>query len=219
MSNTMTKRKFHDNFMSLLSEELGIKSYFNSSKLIEIGIKPITDNSLGECHSWKDDTPVVIKYRKGKEREMLGTLIHEYAHAILHKKNKELSQPIREIEAETVAQNVLRHFSITDVTVDYIDEQKSKCSKIELEEYKNMNREIISILEIKKNMIKNLSNEPDKPRLRISQYKYGIMCPCCNNIIASYKRMSRIISKNGKGYYCMDCGKDETLDKLIVMHY
>ena len=221
----ITKQEFYDNFMEELSNKLGVKSYFNGDKLRLLGINPITSDILGVCQYRKKDAVVIIKYRKNKQAEMLGTLIHEYAHAILQaSEDNKGYNPINEIEAETVAQNVLKYFSINDVTPNYIKDQKSKCSNYELEKYYNSDRmilveglsnKIIDILSSKKEIIKKLNNEKNTKTI----YKYGIQCPCCNKVIGRYKRKTDAIKTNAKGYYCKTCTKEKTLDRLTVLYY
>lgn len=224
-NTTITKQEFHDNFMVLLSEKLGYKSYFNSKNLINLEIKPILSDILGTCYLSRPGKPIVIKYRKGLQKEMLGTLIHEYAHAILHGEEKvDFNNYLKEVEAETVAQNVLKYFSIDNITPDYIDSYKKKVSESELNNYYKMQRnylveklsnEIIEILKVKYSLIEKLSNNNSISRTK-EVYKYNVICPCCTHVF-KYKRKAEIIKKNAKGYWCSRCGKEKTYNKLTVV--
>jgi len=52
--------------------------------------------------------------------EQVGTTIHEIAHEILHRQNREISSEQREIEAESVTHVVLTHFGLESKSAVYI---------------------------------------------------------------------------------------------------
>nr|WP_305794390.1 ImmA/IrrE family metallo-endopeptidase [Halomarina rubra] len=71
-------------------------------------------NARGACQYRGKRAPLVFLKRSDKAADMASTLIHEYAHALLHM-DRSVSRPERakrEVEAESVAYVVGRHFGL-----------------------------------------------------------------------------------------------------------
>jgi hypothetical protein len=64
----------------------------------------------GVCH-YVDDTPH-IQVQEADPAAVAGTLLHEYAHALLHDPADAVDRDARELEAEAVAYVVGRHFGL-----------------------------------------------------------------------------------------------------------
>ena len=75
----------------------------------------------GRAHGWYSDRERVIVLKEGmSELQTIKTLAHEVAHAIMHNEREmdpSLTRPRMEVEAESVAYIICRHFGLD--TGDY----------------------------------------------------------------------------------------------------
>lgn len=227
MSKVITKKEFHDWFVTPIEQHFNIKCYWNGKKVEEVGLNQLKSNLAGICYTSKYDTPIIIKYFKDRSVSMFRTLIHEYAHAKLHvigTVGNSFSCNIKEIEAETVAKLVFLELKMdyTNYTY-YIRKYEKKCSRQELLGYYEredrkvlINKLVEEIIGIYKPMNKKLSYLSYKPKLKNNHngYKYEISCPCCNQVWKYKKSNAKIVKSKGMGFYCKKCGREKTLNKL-----
>lgn len=218
----LTREEFRDSFIKPLENKFKYKVYWNSKDLKEVGLKPTTARGVSYTHV--DGCPIVMGYTKNS-LDMLNTLIHEYGHSYLHSIEEEgyhLSHHMKEFEAESVAIRVFELLNLDYPGGNYANKHYLKCSFSEIHKCKEKKREISieflakeisNILNPKVNLIKELNSSFDKRQKE--DYKYKILCPLCNREW-KYKRASETIKNKAKGCYCSNCGKDKTLNKLIV---
>lgn len=218
----LTREEFRSSFIKPLEDKFKYKVYWNSKDLKEVGLEMTTQR--GESYTSTKGFPIVMSYKKNS-LDMLNTLIHEYGHSHLHNKNEEgyhLSHHMKEFEAESVAIRVFELLNLDYPGGNYADKHYLKCSFTEIAKCREKKRELLieflakeisNILNPKVNLIKELNNKFDKRQEE--DYKYKICCPYCTNVW-KYKRATRIIKNKAKGCYCNACGKEETLNKLIV---
>lgn len=216
----LNREQFREIFITPLENVFGHKVYWNSKKLIEIGLEPI--NSRGESFVTNPDAPIVLQYTKDN-RDLLNTLIHEYGHSYLHNKDEfgySLSSAMKEVEAESVAKKVFEIINLPYEDDYYIEKNLKKCSEEELNLWKNRKKQvdmlgtrIAKILLFKNDFIDKLRTTEESRMEEI--YKYEIICPVCNDVW-KHKRVTKAIKRNGQGFCCPHCGADKTLNKLII---
>lgn len=220
----LNRKEFREAFIKPLEDAFGYKTYWNSKKLTQIGLEPISVR--GVCFSSRVDSPIVLTYTKDN-LDLLNTLIHEYGHACFHNKKckgRPSSKNMREVEAETLAKEVFRILNLNYKESSYINKHLSKCTSEELYIWENSRKEkiykladkIAKVLSDKISILNKLN--PDYINITIRReeyYKYKIVCPICNSFWR-YKRMSKIVKTNAKNCYCPRCGESKTMNKLIV---
>ena len=220
----LNRDEFREVFIKPLEDAFGYKTYWNSKKLTEIGLKQIS--TRGTCFSSKVDSPIVLTYKKDT-LDLLNTLIHEYGHACFHNKmckGRPSSKHMKEVEAETLAKEVFRMLNLKYNEDYYINKYIAKCTPDELSIWENTRKEkvyklaseIAKIFSNKKYVLEKLNPNYISTIVRREEYyKYKIVCPICNSYWR-YKRMSKIIKTNAKNCYCPRCGESKTMNKLIV---
>lgn len=219
----LSREEFRKAFIEPLENKFKFKVHWNSKELIYLGLKPTPSHYKGVSYCSREGCPIVMKYRKNT-LDMLATLIHENAHSYLHNMSKKvgynLSKNMKEYEAESVVKEVFNILNLEYQREDYILHYYNKCSSNEIFECNQLKRydlieqlakEISDLLFPKINLIKELNSHTEK-----ESFKYQVYCKCCNKIISKYKRKSNIIKCNAKDYYCIRCGKDESLNQLVV---
>lgn len=218
----LTRDEFRDFFIKPLENKFQYKVYWNSKDLKEVGLESTT--ARGVSNTDIDGFPIVMRYTKNS-LDMLNTLIHEYGHSHLHNKNEEgfnLSKNMKEFEAESVAIRAFELLNLDYPGGNYANKHYIKCSYWEIAKCRKKQRELLiealakdiaNVLNSKVSLIKEL-NDTFKSRQEES-YKYKIYCPFCNNVW-KYKRKTETIKNNAKNCYCNRCGKDKTINKLIV---
>lgn len=219
----LSRDEFRKAFIEPLENKFKFKVYWNSKELIHIGLKPTEKRGASYCYT--EGYPIVMRYTKNN-LDMLNTLIHEYGHSYLHNKSEEfgdsLSRHMQEYEAESVAKEVFNLLDLEYSEEKYISKHYNKCSSYEIfkcnqakryDLIKSLAKEIADLLFPKLNLIKELNAHSNKAK---EPFKYQVYCKSCNKIISKYKRKSKIIKCNAKGYYCISCGKDKSINQLIV---
>ena len=220
----LSRDEFKEIFINPLEKLFGYKVYWNSKKVQDIGLELLSSSTNGCSYISKSDAPIILKYRKSN-LNMLTTLIHEYGHSCLHNINNKqgyiLPENIKELEAEILSKEVLDLLGLKyQRALNYII-LLEKCSDKEMNFWQTSNRknqihdlakQIANVLTSRLALVNNLESSNI---YRYKPYKYTITCPICGQTW-KYKKASKIIKNNAKGSYCSKCGKDETLDKLIV---
>lgn len=225
--NTLNRDEFREHFIKPLESEFGYKVYWNGKHLKDLGL-PYARKRGYSCTS-KKEAPIVLRYTKNS-LDLLNTLFHELGHSYLHNKSIglgcDLSQNIKEFEAETVAIKTFQKLKINYIDGDYANRHYLRCSEDEKLRFKHENRieiieslatRIANILSSEVEFINTLNKSSQKnEKHKKEDYKYKVTCPICKTAW-KYKRSStKIIKNSAKGYYCNKCGKDATKDKLII---
>ena len=224
-TNKLSKKEFTSTFVKALEKRFKFKTYWSGKESDMAGLKRVTGNYHGWSYTGRKDAPIVMRFR-GNQRDTLSTLVHEYAHSVLHRVGTEgfkLCSAVKEIEAETVARGVMGLMGVQLKPNTYIPRYQEKFVKKNGYEYKMINRkhliddlikEIYETLKPFKQIAQTLTSGETKES-KDSGYKYQITCTCCGNIWL-HKRMTKVIKLKGKGCYCVSCGK-KSKDKLAII--
>ena len=201
-----------------IKKEYNIDFYWSGYEANLHGYKAGSD-CYGVCYWENNGSVIVLKYRTDLQ-DTLATFIHELGHAILHL-NFDEERLIREIEAESVTKEIFESLGIEykrnrNYEDKYYAKYRKKYDVYDTEKadlYEFVIDLVVSKLSPKLDLIKSLPNK--KLERKRQENKYTVECPLCNTIW-KYKRLCKIVSTNAKGYYCCNCGKEKTKDKLIV---
>lgn len=220
----LTRDEFYNAFVvpfeehEFFSNEKKFKFYWSGKALFEEQHLKLSSNANGTMFPLKDTAIISIRYRDNQQ-DVLKTFIHEIAHLVMHK-GRNFPEYIEEIEAEYIVENFCKRFKL-HYSDSYVNEYKIKYCEDYAEEYEikderyELANQLINLTEelLKdyKDIICKIENKSKRNKVSV---KYTVTCPKCN-YVWNYKKMSKIIKKNAKGYWCPDCGK-ETEDKLIV---
>ena len=213
----LTRDEFRETLIKPLEDKFGYKVYWNGKESKVVGLK-VKSRCYGVSYTSRSSAPIVLTYRKNT-LDMLRILVHEIGHSYLHNKKElgyKLPKARKEVEAESVVIKVFEILKLNYTGGEYIEHYYEKCSELERVHYSKLNREalidslvkdIVDILKDKVEFIKSLNSN--------DSFKYIVSCPICGNEW-KYKRKSKVIQLNGKGCWCRTCGKEESLDRLII---
>lgn len=218
----LNQEQFRCLFMTPLENAFGFRAYWNGKESKENGFR-FTGDYMGMSYTSLPEAPVVIRFLENQQG-VVRTLVHEYAHSLLHRKGTDgfdLHTHAKEIEAETVAKEVVIRLGVEYRNDWYIPHHKQKYEALKGYSYTCRDEvyDIIpSIVDALWNVREHIKALPDKEEKekRKRQTKYIVLCPCCS-FQWNYKRRAKIIDKDGRGYWCKDCGKEKTYNRLKVM--
>lgn len=219
--NIVTREYFSTHFITPMQMSIGHRVYWNGKDALNNNLRILKKNEHGICYTSKDNSSIVLRYKKSKPLSMLSTLIHEYAHALLHSYRDldEVLHPcVEEYEAETVCKNVLAFFDIQSKQVnESVDFYLKQCKNLNLLHEIKSNREFFTMQAC--NMIIDALHGKEKVIKKIYQiennnFNYKVECPVCLN--KWYFREKSIFIKEIMNYHCPHCGEDKTSGKLMV---
>lgn len=228
VSNKLTRDEFRKVFIQPLEYAFGYKTYWSGKESESAGLNKINGNYHGRSFTSRINAPIVISLR-ANQQDTLRTLIHEYAHSILHRigtEGRKLISAEKEIEAETVAKTVIENLGLTYTNTWYIPYYQEKYIKKIGKKYimSDLRKRTIDsvISKITKVMVptsetaKGLIGKEEiiKKNNARNPYKYEVCCPTCTNSW-KYKSKGKTV-KNAHKYFCTSCGKEKTLGKFIV---
>lgn len=222
----LSRDEFRKLFIKPLEDKYGYKAYWSGKEAQSLGLKLVSGGYTGWSYTSREEAPIVLKFASN-QHYLFKVVIHEYAHSCLHRLGTEgnkLNKSLKEIEAETVAKNVLEKLGIDYTDNWYIPHFKNKCTNEMLEEYSELNRdkeleilinEISELFIDKVQIVNSLISETKKKQSTPREYKYKVTCTCCNRVWR-YKRACKIINRKAENYWCGSCGKEKSKNKLIV---
>lgn len=207
-----------DNYMK---KEHPFEFYWSGKDADKLGYK--LKGAYGKAINVGHKRVVLISFRTN-QLHTFKTFIHEIGHIMLkHYKvdTNKYTKCRKEIEAETVTKRVFLKLSLPYEFDYYIDGYMKDYIKLYGCDYyfdEGINSridmivdKICSLIGEKVDVIKEL---PDIKKKRIASYKYKVICPFCNSEWL-YKKQTKLVKRNGIGFYCVSCGKKST-NKLIV---
>lgn len=220
----LNRKEFRRIFIQPLEKYFGYETFWSGKESERAGLGKVTGKSNGFCFINLTDAPIVISLRSNQQ-DTLRTLVHEYAHSILHRVGTEghfLDKAEKEIEAETVAKYVILNLGLeytNDLYIPIFESMFTKktgknytmsCSRRNL--VNNAIFDITEALKHTKDMALNLIGKGEV-QVKKSSYKYEVCCPTCNNSW-KYKTKGKTV-KNAHNYFCLSCGRG-TKGKFIV---
>ena len=226
----LTREEFRKIFITPLERAFDFKTYFSGKESEGVGLGKISGNYYGWSFTTRKNAPIVISFRPNQQ-DTLRTLVHEYAHSILHRvgtEGRKLNKAEKELEAETVAKLVTEGLGLVYTNKWYLPHYETKYFKKTGKKYQVTSERKVLIEQTVKLLLNALKGtekiatnlmgkeEADKKRKSAqarSVYKYEVCCPTCTNSW-KYKSKGKTV-KNAHKYYCNSCGT-KTLGKFIV---
>jgi antirestriction protein ArdC len=136
---------------------------FADKRSIEVEFKTVEEDLIltNAYHGYSSGGYIAVKTTDRNKTEQASCLVHELAHELLHKENKEeLTKEIKELEAEAVAFIVMDHYSVELKSSKYLAlYKKSYDLKESMDRISRVSKEIINFT---KDYLKNENQQEVK---------------------------------------------------------
>lgn len=218
----ISRESFSEYIISPLKNVFGGEVYWNGKDVLNKNLKLLKNNQQGACYFTENSSFIILKYKPTKPLSMLSTLMHEYAHMLLHSyrnpNDDKLKHCIEEFEAEMISKSVLNAFGVQSKELDKsLNGYLKQCDNNDILHRKCLGRDsLLSQLCIKIiNALKDSKEFIDKiHEIENSNLGYQVKCPLCLN--EWHFSEKSIYIKELYNYHCPYCGEDKTSGRLII---